>query len=172
MPKEMHTAAGTDLSAFREEYSAIVAGWAGSPAEAAMWCGRADFPFPPEVVVSWQSTTYTRSYVLRSGQDIVAYGELWFDTEENEAELARIVVALEARGQGMGKELVRRLTTLAMESGYKDIFMRVHPDNLPALRCYQRTGFLPVDARLAAEWNSAQPIDYVWLQHFAIEEES
>jgi len=35
--------------------------------------------------------------------------------------------------------------------------MRVHPDNLRALRCYRRADFLPVDDQLAAEWNAAQP---------------
>ena len=42
-------------------------------------------------------------------------------------------------------------------------FLRVHPDNAPALRCYAAAGFAPVDPALQAEWNAPQPVAYVWL---------
>ncbi|MGC5009621.1 GNAT family N-acetyltransferase [Streptosporangium sp. DT93] len=95
----------------------------------------------------------------------IGYGELWLDIEENEVELARIIVAPGARGRGVGRELVRALTRQAGETGLADVFMRVHPDNDRALRCYRGAGFLPVDPALAATWNLPQPIDYVWLRY-------
>jgi RimJ/RimL family protein N-acetyltransferase len=41
--------------------------------------------------------------------------------------------------------------------------VRVHPDNIAAQRCYASAGFDPVEPQQAAEWNTGQPIDYIWL---------
>ncbi|GAA2872601.1 hypothetical protein GCM10010517_33030 [Streptosporangium fragile] len=154
-----------NLLPFAAEYAAAVAGWPVSSREVAMWCGRQEFPMPAQIVAGWHEAEDVRSYMLVEGQDLLGYGELWFDTEEDEVELARIIVAPGTRGKGIGRELVRGLTGLAREAGYPDVFMRVHPDNDQALRCYRGAGFLPVDADLAATWNAAQPVDYVWLRH-------
>ncbi|MER6353580.1 hypothetical protein ABT186_17490 [Streptomyces sp. NPDC001634] len=54
---------------------------------------------------------------------------------------------------------------MAVGAGLDDVFMRVHPDNDRALRCYQGAEFMPVDAGLAKSWNAAQPVDHVWLRH-------
>jgi RimJ/RimL family protein N-acetyltransferase len=43
------------------------------------------------------------------------------------------------------------------------VFVRVHPDNVAAQRCYAAAGFDPVEPRQAAEWNAGQPVDYIWL---------
>ena len=66
---------------------------------------------------------------------------------------------------------MRGLAALARDAGYANVFMRVHPDNDRALRCYRGAGFLPVDAHLAAEWNAVQPVGYVWLRHAGPEED-
>ncbi|GAA3076628.1 GNAT family N-acetyltransferase [Streptosporangium carneum] len=154
-----------NLLPFATTYAATVAGWPASAREVAMWCGRQEFPLPSQAVADWQAAQDVRSHMLFEGREPLGYGELWFDAKEDEVELARIIVAPGARGAGVGRELVRELVALAREAGYADVFMRVHPDNERALRCYRRAGFLPVDAHLAAEWNSAQPVDYVWLRH-------
>ncbi|MGW7070518.1 GNAT family N-acetyltransferase [Streptomyces sp. NPDC054855] len=70
-----------------------------------------------------------------------------------------------ARGRGLGRRLVRGLAEQALRAGYTEIFMRVHPANTTALRCYRGAGFLPVDPALAAQWNIPQPVGYVWLRH-------
>ncbi|GAA4181662.1 hypothetical protein GCM10022252_06410 [Streptosporangium oxazolinicum] len=154
-----------DLLPFTATYAATVAGWPASPLEVAMWCGRHEFPLPARVVADWQRGEDVRSHLLLAEEGPLGYGELWVDTEEDEIELARIIVAPGARGRGIGRELVRGLAALAREAGYANVFMRVHPDNDRALRCYRGAGFLLVDAHLAAEWNVAQPVDYVWLRH-------
>jgi hypothetical protein len=43
------------------------------------------------------------------------------------------------------------------------VFLRVHPGNTAALRCYAAAGFDPVGPDQAAAWNTGQPFDYVWL---------
>ncbi|WP_440067795.1 GNAT family N-acetyltransferase [Streptosporangium sp. OZ121] len=154
-----------DLLPFAAAHATTVAGWPASPREVAMWCGRHEFPLPARVVTDWQQGEDVRSHMLFAQGDPLGYGELWVDTEEGEIELARIIVAPGVRGRGIGRELVRGLAALARDAGYANVFMRVHPDNDRALRCYRGAGFLPVDAHLAAEWNVSQPVDYVWLRH-------
>ncbi len=58
-------------------------------------------------------------------------GEVWLDDEEEEVELARLIVAPSHRGRGIGRQLVSELVELA-RAGYPDVFVRVHPDNAAA----------------------------------------
>ncbi|MEV7584500.1 GNAT family N-acetyltransferase [Streptomyces erythrochromogenes] len=153
-----------DLLPFAAVHAATVAGWPASAGEVALWCGRQEFPVSARTVADWQRDPDVRAHVLVEDGRAVAYGELWFDAEEDEVELARIIVAPDTRGTGRGRELVRALLARAVAAGYQDVFMRVHPDNDRALRCYRGAGFAPVAPGLAASWNEAQPVAYVWLQ--------
>ncbi|MEV5411927.1 GNAT family N-acetyltransferase [Thermopolyspora sp. NPDC052614] len=150
-----------------EAYAETIAAWPASGHEVTMWCGRREYPLPPRVVAEWLREQDVRAYALLDGRDLLGYGELWFDAEEDEVELARVIVAPGFRGRGVGRALVRNLTGLALDAGQANIFMRVHPDNQAALRCYRHAGFHPVDDDLAAAWNAAQPVAYVWLRHAA-----
>ncbi|MGW9129809.1 GNAT family N-acetyltransferase [Streptomyces sp. NPDC055681] len=153
-----------NLLPFATAHAAMVADWPTASAEVVMWCGRQEFPVPAQMVSAWQQDD-VQAHVLVEGEKLVGYGELWFDAEEDEVELARIIVAPEARGKGLGRVLVRSLLAKAHESGCGDVFMRVHPDNEKALRCYLGAGFGPVAPGLAENWNAAQPVNYVWLRH-------
>lgn len=156
-----------DLLPFTDARAGTVAGWPVSAAEVARWCGRTEFPLPAEVPAGWQREEGVRGHLLMDGEVPVGYGEVWLDAEEDEAELARIIVAPGARGRGVGRVLVRGLLARAVDAGFQDVFLRVHPDNEAALRCYRGAGFVTVDAALAEEWNAAQPVAYVWLRHAA-----
>ncbi|WP_030772391.1 MULTISPECIES: GNAT family N-acetyltransferase [unclassified Streptomyces] len=153
-----------DLLPFADAHAAAVAGWPTSAQEVLMWCGRQEFPVPPRTIDDWQQDDDVQAHVLVQDEKVVGYGELWFDAEEDEVELARIIVAPHARGQGLGRALVRGLLAQAVGAGHHDVFMRVHPDNGRALRCYLGAGFVPVAADLAESWNRAQPVDYIWLR--------
>ncbi|MFC9842401.1 GNAT family N-acetyltransferase [Streptomyces sp. NPDC060223] len=156
-----------DLLPFAAAHAATVAGWPTSPDEVVMWCGRPEFPVPAQTVTHWQQDEGVQAHVLAEDHTIVGYGELWFDAEEDEVELARIIVDPDIRGRGLGRVLVRGLLAQALGAGYSDVFMRVHPANETALRCYRGAGFVPVDDGLADSWNAVQPVNYVWLQHDA-----
>ncbi|MFE6158330.1 GNAT family N-acetyltransferase [Streptomyces sp. NPDC056486] len=153
-----------ELRPFAVADATTVAGWPASAGEVALWCGLRDFPVAARVVAGWQQDGDVRGHVLVEGERLRAYGEVWCDEEEDEAELARIIVAPAFRGRGVGRMLVRGLAELALRVGYTEIFMRVHPGNAAALRCYRGAGFLPVDPALAEEWNAPQPVSYVWLR--------
>ncbi|MFE5494549.1 GNAT family N-acetyltransferase [Streptomyces virginiae] len=152
------------LLPFSDAHAAVVADWPASAGEVALWCGRQEFPVAARTVTGWQRDADVQAHVLVDGGRVVGYGELWFDADEDEVELARIIVAPDTRGRGLGRVLVRGLLARAVAAGHADVFMRVHPDNARALRCYRGAGFAPVDPALAEAWNEAQPVGYVWLQ--------
>ena len=153
-----------ELVPFEPAQAAAVADWGTSAHEVTMWCGAREYPLPADEVLGWQRDDVA-AHVLMSDGELVGYGELWFDDDEDEIELAHIIVAPSFRGRGLGQELVRRLAELAQATEYPDLFMRVHPENVAALRCYTKASFIPVDKALADSWNAQQPIAYVWLEH-------
>ncbi|HKD97062.1 MAG TPA: GNAT family N-acetyltransferase [Micromonosporaceae bacterium] len=150
-----------ELEPFDLPDAATVAGWSGSADESLMWCSRAEVT--AEVVAGWSAEDGVVAYAMVDGGQLVAYGELWVDPDESEVELARLIVAPERRGRGDGRALVRALAGEAVRR-YPAVFMRVHPDNARALRCYAGAGFTPVSAAEADEWNRAQPVAFVWLR--------
>jgi ribosomal protein S18 acetylase RimI-like enzyme len=101
--------------------------------------------------------------LIRAGVPL-GYGEVWVDGVEREIELARIIVPPERRGRGIGLQLVTLLLTQAAETGYRDAFVRVAPDNAAALACYRRAGLAPVSEVERLAFNAGQPLEYVWLR--------
>ncbi|KOX19230.1 MULTISPECIES: GNAT family N-acetyltransferase [unclassified Streptomyces] len=152
-----------DLLPFTTEHAATVAGWPASPEEALLWCGSREFPVTGRTVAGWQEDQEVHGHVLVQDGTLLGYGEVWTDAEEDEAELAHVVVAPAARGGGVGRVLVRALLDRALGAGFDDVYLRVHPDNAGALRCYEGAGFVRVDPAEAAGWNALQPVAYVWL---------
>ena len=94
----------------------------------------------------------------------VGYGELWLDAEEDEVELARLIVDPSRRRTGLGRQLVARLVGAAEGTGLGACLLRVVPDNAPARALYRIAGFLEVDPERAAEWNVGQPTAYLWME--------
>ncbi|MEU6082999.1 GNAT family N-acetyltransferase [Streptomyces sp. NPDC047108] len=154
-----------DLLPFAPAHAEAVASWPASSTEVTLWCGRSEFPVSEQTISGWQQDDDVQAHVLVEGDQLLGYGELWLDAEEDEVELARIIIAPGARGKGLGRVLVGHLAERALGTGFADVFLRVHPDNDRALRCYLGAGFVRVDPGLAADWNAAQPVDYVWLEH-------
>jgi ribosomal protein S18 acetylase RimI-like enzyme len=152
---------GVRLRPFEPADAAVVAGWAAAT-DVRQWCSRTTVSTSD--VAGWVGQPDVEAYGLLDGGALVAYGELWLDDEESEVELARLVVAPARRGTGIGRRLVAGLVERA-RAHHPEVFMRVHPDNAPALRSYAGAGFVPVPAARAAEWNRGQPTEYVWLRH-------
>ncbi len=87
-------------------------------------------PPPPEstqdTFARWHAEAGVHPYVLADG-DPVAYGEVWEDREEDEAELARVIVAPPMRGRGVGRTLIASLAGEARAMGFDEIWVRVVP---------------------------------------------
>jgi len=153
-----------DLRPFTADLAATVSSWPRSAAEVTMWCGQTGGAVSAETVNGWAAQDGVRAYGLHDGRRLVAYGELWVDDDEAEVELARLIVDPRLRGRGIGRVLVARLVALG-HAEHDDVFVRVHPDNKAALRCYAAVGFTRVSAEQEASWNASQPFRYVWLSY-------
>jgi ribosomal protein S18 acetylase RimI-like enzyme len=153
-----------DLRPFTADLAPTVASWPSPPAEIVMWCGHTGGTVSVETIHGWAAQEGVRAFGLHDGERLVAYGELWVDDDEAEVELARLIVDPRLRGQGIGRILVSRLVALA-RTEHDDVFVRVHPDNEAALRCYTGAGFTRVGAEEEASWNASQPFRYVWLSY-------
>jgi len=95
---------------------------------------------------------------------LVGYGELWEDRDEDEAELARLVIAPDQRGRGCGRALTRLLADEARRRGFGEVWLRVIPENLVARRAYEAAGFRRITPEQEASLNGGQPRTYAWMQ--------
>ncbi len=63
------------------------------------------------------------------------------------AELRRIIVAPEHRGQGRARELMARGLAWARRRGAERVLLEVEETNGPAIRLYRSEGFVPISRR-------------------------
>lgn len=87
---------------------------------------------------------YTTLVGERNGS-IVAYGVLML--APGEAQVLNLTVAPEARGEGLGRELLRRFVVDAGRLGAEQVFLEVRCSNVAAIGLYQAEGFVPVARR-------------------------
>lgn len=156
------------LRRFTPHDAAALISWPQSLAEARWWAGpQTRWPLTPAVIQRWHTDPDARPYLLHSGELLLGYGELWVDAEEQEVELARVIVAPTQRGKGFGVTLVQQLLAEARCSAYPCTFVRVVPENRVAIACYLRAGFTPVSLDDRQAFNRGQPIEYLWMSHIA-----
>lgn len=142
----------------------VVLGWLSSDDEARRWASLPARPADPAILTSWHEAPGVRAYVAHDAAAPVAYGEIWEDADAHEAELARLIVDPTSRGQGIGRAFVSGLLAEARRLGWDDVWLRVVPDNEPALRAYSAAGFRRAGSNEEAAFNKGQPVAYVWLR--------
>jgi ribosomal protein S18 acetylase RimI-like enzyme len=150
------------LVPFAREHGATIVGWVTTADDAMRWASIAESP-EHDVFERWHAEAGVRPFALLEAGRLTGYGEVWLDPDEAEAELARLLVAPEARGGGVGRRLVGLLVAEARRAGFERIWLRVVPSNEPALACYRAAGFEPVSRTLEARFNAGQPRRYVWM---------
>jgi ribosomal protein S18 acetylase RimI-like enzyme len=152
------------LLAFTEPDGDVVLGWVRSAEELDAWASRGDFPLQRSIFAEWHSDLDVRAYVLVHAGEPRAYGEIWEDAAQGEVELARIIVAPESRGRGVGREFTRLLSDQARRRGFDEIWLRVVPTNAAALACYRSAGFKRASRAEEDAFNRGQPRTYVWMR--------
>ena len=111
----------------------------------------------------WWEPDYVDSWVMVDDGRLIAYGELWLDEEEDEVELARLIVDPALRGQGHGKRLTQELMAKAADTDLTTTMLRTTPDNLVAIGCYLVCGFVRLSPEEEIKWNHGQRRDWVWM---------
>jgi ribosomal-protein-alanine N-acetyltransferase len=157
---------GVSLKPFDAARSELVASWAVGDEVVRAWCAAEGDRVPSDVVAGWSQADDVEAYLLTDETgDPLAYGELWLDEEEGEVELARLLVAPQHRGRGVGRILTRALTGRARETHPElpAVILRVRPDNEQAIRCYAGAGFVAVPADEQPTWNDGQRFAYHWM---------
>ncbi|WP_377640799.1 GNAT family N-acetyltransferase [Oryzobacter terrae] len=149
----------------RSEDATVVAGWSTSARETAQWCSVPRHPVGADVVTGWWTEPDVEPWLLLDSLGTpVAYGELWDDADEDETELARVIVDPSRRRTGAGTLLVQKLLDRAHTRERAECHVRVAPDNHGALALYRQCTFQDVDDATAAAWNVGQPTRYRWLR--------
>jgi ribosomal-protein-alanine N-acetyltransferase len=156
------------LSPFHPAAAALVSSWAVGDDVVRAWCAVDGDTVPADVVTGWSLADDVEAYLFPDPvlpDEPVAYGELWLDDEEGEVELARLLVAPDRRGQGIGRALVRALVERARRTHPElpDLILRVRPENTQAIRAYAAAGFEAVPADEQATWNQGQRSEYHWM---------
>jgi RimJ/RimL family protein N-acetyltransferase len=156
------------LQDFDPSRAPLVASWAAGDKDVVMaWISIDADGVPAEVVAGWSEADDVEAFLFTESDDgpLVAYGELWIDDEEGEVELARLLVAPDRRGQGVGRTLVRELVEQARTTHPElpVVFLRVQPGNTRAIRAYAAAGFVDVPDGEQATWNEGQRRTYHWM---------
>jgi GNAT superfamily N-acetyltransferase len=160
--------AGVSLLPFVPADAALVSSWAVGDDVVRAWCAVEADSVPADVVAGWSEADDVESYLFGDADDaLVAYGELWLDDEEGEVELARLLVAPERRGQGLGRALVKALVEQARRTHPElpVVLLRVRPESAQAIRAYVAAGFAVLPAEEQATWNKGQRFEYLWMVH-------
>jgi ribosomal protein S18 acetylase RimI-like enzyme len=79
--------------------------------------------------------------VTNLGGEVLAIGQLTYETATNLAGLYDIVTAPAARGQGIGSSLCQHLLARAATQGARHVYLQVDVANANARRIYSRLGF-------------------------------
>ena len=75
-------------------------------------------------------------------------------------ELVKLYVAKEARGTGLGKQLMEKSMSWAKENGYTHVYLESMPELKKAVSIYEKVGFQPLDHPLG---NSGHDGCDIWM---------
>ena len=103
-------------------------------------------PWPDDAYRSEIQANRLASYlVVRSDDDLVAYGGIWLMVDE--AHVTTFAVDPAWRRQRVGETLLLALLDLALARHAREATLEVRLSNVPARRLYEKYGFRPVGLR-------------------------
>lgn len=80
-----------------------------------------------------------RYYVVADAGEVIGYAGLWLVPPD--ADVQTIVVAPDAQGGGLGRQLLDHLVAVARERGCRRLQLEVRADNDAAIALYTKAGF-------------------------------
>lgn len=88
---------------------------------------------------------YADYFVAEEKEEIIGYGGIWSIYET--AELMRIAVIPELRGQGIAKAIMTEMTERAKSRGCERMMLEVRKSNTSAQGLYKKYGFCEISIR-------------------------
>lgn len=152
------------LGDFREEHAATILGWVRSAEDALGWAETPFLRIGPQVLERWHAERGVVPCVAWIDDRLCAYGLVLEDHVEREAEVARVIVAPELRGRGIGRTFARLLGTEAVRRGFGVVLARTVRANRAAFACYRAAGFSRLSPADEVALNFDQTEEYVWLE--------
>lgn len=104
-------------------------------------------PWPRSAFTDLLARTHARVMVAVTDRVLAGYCILL--SAADEGEIANIAVHREARGLGVGADLLDETMTHATQQGIASVYLEVRVSNSPARGLYESRGFLPVGRRRA-----------------------
>jgi [ribosomal protein S18]-alanine N-acetyltransferase len=151
------------LEPFDRADAATVLSWARTAEEREAWAATTAEDPDETIFDRWHADEDVHPFGFVGDDALVGYGEIWEDPDEREAELARLIVDPAMRGRGVGRRMVRLLSERARALGYADVWVRVVPTNITAIRAYAAAGFVRTTPDDEWRFNEGQPRAYVWM---------
>jgi ribosomal protein S18 acetylase RimI-like enzyme len=152
------------LGDFQEEHAETILDWVQSAEDARGW---AEVPFllvSPDVLETWHAEPGIVPCVAWLDGRLCAYGQVWEDPVEREAEVGRVIVAPDLRSRGVGRSFARLLAIEATRRGFGLVLARTTRPNRAGFACLRAAGFVRMDRADEVAMNADQSEDYVWLQ--------
>lgn len=87
------------------------------------------------------------AHVVRRRATAPAGGFILSRVAADEAEILTVATAPRLRGRGYGGRLVAAHLPDLMRAGVRRLFLEVEAENAPALKLYERAGFVPIGRR-------------------------
>lgn len=154
------------IIAFNERFAATVLSWVETAKDLANWASINEFPLTDvEIFAKWHSDRDIHPYVLQIAENIVGYGEIWFDNSDHSVEIGRLLIDPRHRNHGYGRRLIWLLLDKIDHDDYRSVEIRLAPGNATAKQCYERAGFKRVSKEIERNYNKAQPRKYIWMSY-------
>ena len=117
------------------------ASWMRSAEDCQLWAGaRLSFPVDATTVPTALEFDVAESWGLYQEGSLVALGQI-VPKPDGRLHLARLIVAPNRRGSGIGRSLAAHLLRIALKSGARAVSLNVDPSNAPAISLYTGLGF-------------------------------
>lgn len=132
------------LEPFKPLFASTVASWVRSAQELFWLAPSSPHPLTAAKVASW-TRNRGEAFLLYAPLDAMpcGYGELNpMRDDPTHLWLGHLIVDSQKRGKGIGRELTLALAARAFSrADTRKLSLVVFPENVPAIRCYERLGF-------------------------------
>jgi len=97
-------------------------------------------PWSEQQFIDLLKRDYCLYMVAQKEEKIVAFAGLTILVDEGDVD--KVMVAESCRGQGIAEKMMQELLTEARRRGVKEFTLEVRAGNIPAIRLYEKLGFV------------------------------